>query len=225
VVVHPVIIGPKTRLARTLIAQLLKQPDTYTRATIVARDELEKKSLAEIFPQSLVIRFGETWPVCETERVVMFCCALGPVNTKCRNESYRITTVLEREISGISQILSARQHNPLCLIFVSSILAWSSTPNRFLYSGAKRLGESALRDMALAHSGCSFSVVYPGRLVEDRQWASLLSTRYSDLATLMLRIADHGPQARIIGWDARLFLLRDWLLNAVRPFSHYGRRA
>ena len=225
VLIHPVIIGPKTRLARTLVAQLQMQPGTYARATIVARDEIEKKSLCEIYSQSLVIRFGELWPLSETERVAIFCCALGPVNTKCQNKSRQVTAALEREITGINQILSARQHHSLCLIFVSSVLAWSSSPNRFLYSGSKRLGESALRDMASAHPACSFSVVYPGRLVDERQWTNLLSTRYCDLAKLMLRIANQGPQTRIVGWDARLLLVRDWLLNAFRPYTHHGRGA
>lgn len=211
--IHPVIIGPKTRLARELMARMSQRSKEFAQATVVARNESEGLALRSQFPKTAVIDCCQALPSCAPGRLALFVCALGPVQARIEGESRQVISAIEREVTCMHQLLSRQPHDALSLIFVSSVLAWSSDVNRFLYSGAKRLGESALRDVASAHCASTFSAIYPGRLVAERRWSqptTLLATRYSEVAELMLNLVLEKPQTRIIGWDARLHLMRGW---------------
>ena len=220
--IHPVIIGPKTRLAQELIAQLSQRSNEFAQATILARNESEGIALQSQFPHSAVVDCSQALPPCAPQRLALFVCALGPVKARIEGESRQVISALDREVTCIQHLLSRQPHDALSLIFVSSVLAWSSEVNRFVYSGAKRLGESALRDVASEHLASTFTAIYPGRLVAERRWSkptTLLATRYSEAAELMLNLVLKKPQTCIIGRDARLLLIRGWLANCL-PWTH-----
>ena len=223
--IHPVIIGPKTRLAQELIAQLSQRSKEFAQPTIVARNESERVALQSQYPQTAVVDCCQVLTICASERLALFVCALGQVKARIEGESRQVISALEHEITCIQHLLSRQRPDALSLIFVSSVLAWSSEVNHFPYSGAKRLGESALRDVASEHFASKFSAIYPGRLVAERRWSkptTLLATRYGEAAELMLNLVLKKPQTCIIGWDSRLFLMRGWLASCL-PWTHWSR--
>jgi nucleoside-diphosphate-sugar epimerase len=197
-----VVTGPKTRLGQALIAQAVARGETVV---AVARDERDAAALADSGAKVLVSSSGAALDVVPTK---IYVCALGPVHTTDPVDQAATSAAVDRDLAVIEKLLVAAS-NPR-VVLVSTVIAVAPGGDRRYYGGWKCLVEQELLDRVLAHGG-QLSVVYPGRLMADadmrRPWHRL-HTRYFRLAQIVEKAGASSPTSRVVGLDARMWLMK-----------------
>lgn len=225
---HPakVIFGPKTRLGRALLELA---PAESEPTVLVARTESERAALALRWPAAVVVGEEEAEPKClhGRGRIAIHVCALGPIHPVTppeRPDRERDARAVERELAIVARLLRAHPEDEAHVVFVSSVLALGSGKWRRYYAGWKCLIEATLEGLIAEHPKARLSVLYPGRLVEERSLASpasLAHGRYRALAARMIALAARpGRRRALFGLDARVWMLLRGLRtlgSAIRP--------
>jgi hypothetical protein len=156
-------------------------------------------------------------PTLDDEKAItVVCCALGPIHP----QSPAPSTDAERVIADhqtMATLVRQRADVPLRLVFISSVLALCPSRGREYYAGWKNVLAGLVQALSAERDAIEVSVFYPGRLVDRKsvtQPKSLLHTSYAELAErVVAQVQESGPQERVIGLDARLWLtLRSGLL-------------
>lgn len=201
------IFGPRTRLARSLIHEMELGADS---TFLVAWSEDESGRLKTAHPDNPVYQAWQNGSLPpELTQLVIFICALGPVHPGLPNPGVD-TLRATRDFQILERILDEHRHGLIHIVFVSSIVALFPRRARAYYAGWKSMVEGVLQTLSTSHPRCFLTILYPGRLIEQRDGKRPLSffyTTYRALAKEMVKIK--GPQKpfkRIIGIDARLWL-------------------
>ncbi|MDT0202587.1 hypothetical protein [Nocardioides sp. AE5] len=206
-----VVLGPRTRLGAELVRNAVARGE---RVIALARHDKDAEALAELGGAVEVIdppTLGSL--VGQPDAVRLHVCAMGPVHTWQEQVD---PAEVARDLSMVEAVLEwggAAAH----VVQVSSVVALAPGPDRRSYGGWKNLVEHEVRAAAQRH-GAEFSVVYPGRLVErsDGRIKNLLHTPYPRAASLVEKSGSKAPTARVIGADARIWLLVHGLKVMVR---------
>lgn len=223
--VRPIILAPKTRLAAELIRLLPLQDHTWAAPLLVARSINEQTELSARYPQAEVRQLEQLPAAVEASDIpsaVIFCCALGPLHPRQPREPSVDFSTVPRDLQGLFSVVNALHSRRVDIIYVSSVLAISSGPDRFYYSGWKRVIESAIGLALEQHPQAHWMAIYSGRLVPEksiRSPSSLLATSYAQLAKRMLSQKDNRTARCIVGYDARMLLMQRALATAWSSLS------
>lgn len=210
-----VVIGPRTRLGRELIARARARGEDVV---AVARHQRDADDLSATWGSDAGVRVALGAELAsapspagaggaESRAVVppgarLFICALGPVQSEDRVDA---PVVMQREIEVVRHVLAA---GGVRVVLVSSVLALAPKRDRRHYAGWKNLAEEWVRGAAARH-GATVSVLYPGRLVDgdgQKRFHQFLHTPYPKLASIVERVSDQA-HIKTVGIDARLWLL------------------
>jgi len=222
--VATVVTGPKTRLGQALIASAPSAGATYA----VARGEVDLATLDR--SAATVVDGSAPTPLLdgvEAEAVRLHVCALGPVHTWTLDPDNDAAHV-ERDLDVVARLLDEAGDRPTHVVHVSSILALAPGADRTYYGGWKNLVEGRLAMLVDAHPRAELTVLYPGRLMaasERRRPWHLSHTTYDRLARLMHDVSAGPARSRIVGLDARAWLLaRSLSLTATTLSGTRGSR-
>ena len=215
-----VVFGPRTTLAKHILSSTWAKNRNLL---LVARDEEDAISLGLGFSNAQILTcwLPENewkWPdACN--RITILICAFGVIHPVFPDWPYHCG-IMSRDINILGHILQKFSKHKIRLVFVSSVLALAPRRQRSYYVGWKCLSEAVIRDLDVKQEGLFLSVVYPGRLVGEKNVMSPFSffhTTYERFAQRLTRIADTWTGSReIVGLDARLFLI-------LRAFSLFMR--
>ncbi len=203
--VAAVVVGPKTRLGDALLARL-GSGTTYA----VARDEHDRADLAScgatvVGAGSTDALLGEGGP----RPLRIHVCALGPLHPETARPDADAANV-ERDLEVVARLLDEAAGREVHVVLVSTILALGPGADRSYYAGWKNVVEGRLADLVDAHPGATLSVLYPGRLMaaQDRRrpWHRSHTT-FERLAALMQDVSEGPGRSRIVGLDARAWLV------------------
>lgn len=206
-----VVVGPRTRLGAEVIRLALAEGEEVV---AVARHERDEQALAD--SPATVVRLYRL-DALPRGPVRLHLCALGPVQSGDRVE----TADVERDLAAVETVLDRATQTHVTL--VSSVLALAPKADRRHYAGWKCLVEDRVREAAVRR-GASLAVFYPGRLVsgQERVPKNLVNTRYPRLGSLVVHSSQLESQSRVVGLDARLWLLARGARLAVGAFSVSG---
>jgi hypothetical protein len=204
-----VILGPQTRLARSLLSS--PSWGSETAFVLVARgiEEYEAVKLAQ--PGATVYRAWEPEsPLPEAdEAVAVLCCAFGVIHPESVAPSFDLGRA-GADFRTLETILRRYSDLPIHLVLISSVLALSPRRGREYYAGSKNVVEALLRHVAERSRTVRLSVFYPGRLVGTRSLrspASFLHTSYQELAeNVVWNVRQTRPREVVRGLDSRLWL-------------------
>lgn len=218
-----IVVGPRTRAGRAVVARAVQAGDDVF---VLARHADDSAALSG--GDGTVLRIDEGSDLLGLEvfgsgggavRIVV--CALGPVHPDAVRSSVDARH-LQRDLGAIGQLLAAASSREVGVVLISSIIALAPGPERRYYGGFKCLVEQELAGLVARHSPqATFSVVYPGRIVDGpaRRLLPGLHTTYRGLAAAVDTLGQ-SSRARISGIDARLWLVVNsarLLLTAVLP--------
>ncbi len=191
-----VVLGPRTRLGAEVVRAALADGEQVVAVSRHQRDDEGLRDCA-----ATVLRADALASIPEGP-VRLLICALGPVQSEDR-----VTTAeVERDLAVVEALLDrATQAH---VVLVSSVLALAPKADRRHYAGWKCLVEDRVRAAAVRR-GASLAVFYPGRLVGGSERVPKISvnTRYSKLGSLVGGSSRPKSSSRVIGLDARLWLL------------------
>lgn len=206
-------LGARTRLGRAFLAQTPAHQHI-----LLARHPVDAAALRAEFPTAQIQLSSDPFPQ-PYSAVTIVACALGLIHPK--NSSWQEERdAADRDLAAIAAILAAYPSARVHVIYISSILAL--TPRRTAwYSGWKNVIDGALIHLTSGHASALLSVLYPGQLREKKSLATFLFTTFDALATeIVALIPAPAPHRRIVGRDARLYLLvrglPTWLYNLDR---------
>ena len=200
-----VVLGPKTRLGAALLETV-----GPGKAYAIARDEEDHASLAScgatvVGVESSRPLLGDTQP----NAVRIHVCALGPVHPESAQPGLDAADV-ERDLSVVARLLDEAAGHDVHVVLVSSVLALAPTADRTYYAGWKNVVEEELAAMVAEHPAARLSVLYPGRLMaageRSRPWHRMHIT-FERLAARMAQVGDGPGRSRLVGLDARAWLL------------------
>lgn len=220
-----VVIGPKTRLAAEVLARL---DGTGEAVVLVARDPADVAVLepavrpgvtvvdASADDVGAAVTLAPREPEGATVRLVV--AALGPVHPGPPDHEADAAAV-RRDLGVVEQVLGCEL--PVHVVLVSTVIALAPGADRRYYGGWKALVEQQLGHLVAQHPGCALSVLHPGRLVAaaDRGPAQRVHTTYERLAALVLRADPARPRGRVVGADARIWLLVRSISLATRSLA------
>lgn len=150
--------------------------------------------------------------------VRLIACAFGPVHPKQPNW-LADESALRMDMSLAEQVASscrARLH----AVLISSVVALAPTRDRCYYGGLKNLAECQIARALAACPQAQMSVLYPGRLATESR---SLATTFAAVARQACALASQPVGAsRIVGWDARLWLLRQSARAAISACTVYA---
>ncbi|TWG91854.1 hypothetical protein L615_007700000100 [Nocardioides sp. J9] len=226
-----VLVGPKTRLGREVVAQLDGAP-----VLAIARDALDASQVAEIpglTPADVVDASTRDLAPRVTDlgrgplRVVV--AALGPVHPETPRTSYDACGVV-RDLGFVKQVVAAGR--PVRIVFVSTVLALAPGPDRRYYGGWKSVVEQQLQQLVdeccAAGGDATLSVLYPGRLVDaaERRGRLRLHASYQALARRVLATSAEARSVdRTFGADSRIWLIVRSISFALRSLTPSTRRS
>ncbi|WP_205473155.1 hypothetical protein [Nocardioides sp. SYSU D00038] len=223
-----VVLGPKTRLGRALVARALA---AGTPAYVVARDDADAAALAEL--GATVLRGPDTATLAAAghARLAVHVCALGPVHPD-QPETAAEAERVARDLALLEAVVDAAAGAPVHVVLVSTVIALAPGADRRYYGGWKALVEEDVRDRLASRPAVELSVLYPGRLVEQterrRPWHRL-HTSYARLAAHVEKASLGGSSSRVVGLDARAWLFTRGASLVLRPTpvvrDAQGRRA
>lgn len=162
----------------------------------------------------------------DAAEVRVYVCALGPSHpvAAAADDEERY----ERELDLVRRVVRAAvaAQVPVHALHVSSVIALAPSGDRLHYGGWKQRVERELRAV-LSTEGATheLAVVHPGRLVHDHDRGrpqQRLHTRYRDLADVCAEAVRDDGSCRVIGPDARLWLLARGRVR--QALSSPGRR-
>ncbi|MCW2790497.1 MAG: hypothetical protein JWP56_2800 [Aeromicrobium sp.] len=199
-----IVVGPRTRLGRALVSAAVERGEPVV---AVARHAEDAAALAGSGAE-IVLASDHVEP--HGRRVRVLVCALGPVHPTDPGtpvDPAADTSAVERDLAIVDRLLAAAP--TATVVLVSTVIALAPGPDRRYYGGWKNVVERAVRELAHRHRA-EVAVLYPGRLVADvsvtRPWHRLY-TRYTRLARRVEEAAAAAPRSRVVGLDARLWLL------------------
>lgn len=200
------VMAPRTRLAASLLA--LSDPDRDR--AIVVRHDADERWAAETHPEIARVRTDAAEPLAAAyDEVVVHACALGAMTAVPTSTLAGDSAALVRDIDFISRLVD--QGTPsVHVVFVSTVLALSPRRERQYYAGWKCIAEYELVRRFRANPAVRVSVVYPGRITEERSLRapkSMIYTPYDVLAARLDRLGrDAGETRQVVGADARAWL-------------------
>ncbi len=228
-----VIVGPKTRLGRELVARLAGSP-----VLAVARDAADAEVVAALpgFRDATGVQVvdgaagGLTAAVAAlgSGPVRLVVAALGPVHPETPRTAYDAAGVA-RDLRFVEQVLAAGR--PVQVVLVSTVIALAPGQDRRYYGGWKSLVEQQLQqlvdDRVAAGGEAELSVLYPGRLLDaaERRGRLRLHTSYARLASAVLAVSPGRPVARPVGADSRIWLWVSSISLALRSLTPSTRRS
>lgn len=218
--VTTIVTGPRTRAGVAVVERSVSQGDTVH---VMARHADDHAALSG--GDVTVLRVDQDVDLLGAGDgpVRLVVCALGPVHP----DSAPVDAELEeahvrRDLVAIERILAATSDRDVAVVLISSIIALAPGPDRRHYGGWKCVVEQRLAAVvARTAPRATFSVVYPGRLVDGpaRRRVPGLHTTYRGLAAAVDDLG-RSSRTRISGVDARLWLVVHGgrlLLGTVRP--------
>lgn len=198
-----VVLGPKTRLGAALLAGS-GSGSTYA----VARDDQDRATLASSGATVVGDGQGRLLGDARPERLRIHVCALGPVHPETAHPDD--ASYVARDLDLVARLLGEAEGREAHVVLVSSILALTPASDRTYYAGWKNVVEGELASLVEGHPGARLSVLYPGRLMaaaERRKPWHRTHTTFERLATIMDDVSEGPGRSRIVGLDARLWLL------------------
>jgi hypothetical protein len=201
-----VVLGPKTRLGAALIAGAPTDLPVYA----VARDDRDRADLAT--SGATMVGAGASGQLLGDLRPAalrVHVCALGPVHPETAQPSVD-SDLVARDLGLVAQLLDESAGRDVHVVLVSSVLALAPGADRAYYAGWKNVVEEEVARLVEAHSSARLSVLYPGRLLaasDRRRPRHRMHTTFDQLATLMSQVAEGPERTRIVGLDARAWLL------------------
>ena len=203
-----VLFGPRTRLAQSVLA------DDWVRGQsliCVARTPVEAEWIRGACPSSEILLgwnpAGIRWVNGGPAGVLM--CAAGVIHPglECLETDHRAVL---RDLGILEAIVRSQAGESVHVVFMSSVLALGRSPGRGYYAGWKAIMEGAVAGIVANAPRALLSILYPGRLMEERSIArpmSFLSTQYRRAAQAMIQAArSTSPRRAVLGLDARLWL-------------------
>ena len=138
--------GPQTRLAKTLMS--LDWP-AVNEWILIGRSPAEIAKLKEKYPEANMISIeqNEKVPPLEADRIVLCCCAMGPLHVHSPNMQEDINN-FSRDMNMIKRLVESFYYGKLHIIFISSALVFLVSRKRMYYAGWKCIIESALDDLS-----------------------------------------------------------------------------
>ncbi|MCX6408093.1 MAG: hypothetical protein NTV28_14345 [Propionibacteriales bacterium] len=213
-----VLVGPRTRVGRSLLA-LREGPVLAVSRDAADTAALQGADVLDVAGDDVDARLAGA------PAVDVAVCALGPVHPGVPDHD-RDVAGLRRDLGLLRRVLGAADGRPVRIVLVSSVVALAPTPDRRYYGGAKSLVEQLLLELVAAHPHARLDVLYPGRLLaageRTRPWHRL-HARFDRVAALVeqaLRSSQPVGRRRVVGLDARLWLLvrsLSLVVQAVRP--------
>ena len=217
-----IVMGPRTRLGQAL----LEQPELrHDRVLSIARSDDERQWLGSRFPWTTAVILEDGSDVLpDALHVTLYCCAAGPIHPAPFDEiAQRHAT---DDLARLRLIIQRYAHARFHVVLVSSALALALRPKCAAYTGWKCLLEGAVRGTLSQCADASISVIYPGRLTENKSLAKPLSLLYTDYARagrFIVHLARSGRSARrVVGCDAHLWLFAHRALGLVLALSGRG---
>ena len=213
-----VVVGPRTRVGRSLLA-LHDGPVLAVSRHADDTAALAGADVLDVEDDDLGTRLAGA------SAVDVAVCALGPVHPGVPDHD-RDVAGLRRDLGLLRRVLGASDGRPVRIVLVSSVVALAPTPDRRYYGGAKSLVEQLLLELVAAHPHARLDVLYPGRLLAAgegaRPWHRL-HARFDRAAAHVeraLRSSQPLGRRRVVGLDARLWLAvrsLSLVVQAVRP--------
>lgn len=220
-----VIVGPKTRLGAELLRRVAGDGG---HAVALARHERDAQDLAALDHVLAGQHDDAAFREALAGRPVrVHVCALGPIHPE--QASPTDSAAAERELATLERIMQAADGG-VHVVLVSTVIALAPGADRRYYGGWKAVVEQRLAELVDRHSNATLTVLYPGRLVAGRDarrpW-QLAYTTYGRLAALSLAAATHPGRNRLVGADARAWLLLRSVALAVSSITGRpgGRRS
>ncbi|MFC5678980.1 hypothetical protein [Aeromicrobium endophyticum] len=213
-----IVTGPRTRAGLAVSRRAVVNGDAVY---LVARDADDCAALSG--GDASVLRIDQDMALLGAGdgEVRLVVCALGPVHPGPSRGELEAQHVA-RDLGGIERVLAATAGRPVAVVLISSVIALAPGPDRRHYGGWKCLVEQQLADVVARTSAhATFSVVYPGRIVDGTSRRGLLGlhTTYRGLAATIDRLG-RSSRTRVSGVDARLWLVAHavrLLLTPVLP--------
>lgn len=199
-----VVVGPRTRLG----AALLARPAAGS-VYAVARHDEDRAALSAT--DATVISTHGTGPLLGDERpeqLRIHVCALGPLHAETAHPDD--AAFVARDLELIARLLGEAEGRETHVVLVSTILALAPAPDRAYYAGWKNVVEEELFRLVDATPGARLTVLYPGRLLaasERRKPWHRTHTTFEKLAALMDDVSEGPARSRIVGLDARIWLM------------------
>jgi hypothetical protein len=204
--VATMVLGPKTRLGAALLADSTPERPVYA----VARDTQDRADLASTGVP--MVGAGTAGPLLGgilPTAARIHVCALGPVHPETAKPDQDAADVA-RDLGLVARLLDELVGSDVHVVLVSSVLALAPGADRAYYAGWKNLVEEELAHLVDQHPSARLSVLYPGRLLaatERRRPWHRMHTTFERLAALMQRMGDGPGRSRIVGLDARTWLM------------------
>ena len=200
------VMAPRTRLA----ASLLARTDPGRDLAIVVRHDGDEQWAAETYPGIARVRTDAARPLAAAyDDVVVHACALGAMTPVPTSTLADDSAALVRDIDFIGRVVDHGSPS-VHVVFVSTVLALSPRRERQYYAGWKCIAEYELVRRFRANPAVRVSVVYPGRITEERSLRapkSMIYTPYDALAARLDRLGREGGEFRqVVGADARAWL-------------------
>jgi len=239
-----VVFGPCTTLAKHVLSTRWAGQKNLL---LVARDKQEARWLGSSFPAAEILacwlpQREWNWPVRHRRNgcITVLLCAFSVIHPVTPDWSAHCEAT-RRDIEILARLLAKFRGQVIKVVFISSVLAISPAtcghispghwpgyprrkvganqlPQRTYYVGFKCLAEAMITELLTNQEGTSLSVLYPGRLVSQKNLLSPLSflhTTYRRFAQRLVRIANScppdvrracTPHREIVGLDAHILL-------------------
>jgi hypothetical protein len=215
-----VVFGPKTRLGQTLISRAAARGvDTYA----VARDDRDVAALGDISATVVTAQGDQVSLLADAApaSLRLFVCALGPVHPEAPQASDADNVV--SDLGLIQRVLDSAPGAEAHVVLVSTVIALAPGDDRRYYGGWKNLVEEELRELLAQRTApAQLSVLYPGRLMSEderrRPWHRM-HTSYTRLADIAEQAGQRPATSRVVGLDARAWLLARGASLSLRSIS------
>jgi len=204
-----VVFGPRTRLGQLL---LQRGADAAGADVAIARHEADREALSGgshgiLAPDLNAAQFRDA--LAGEGPVRLRICALGPLHPGTPDQAATSAGVT-RDLDLVARVLDACGDREVHVVLVSTAVALAPAADRRFYGGWKGVVEQELAEIVSGAPRGEMSVLYPGRLISQRDLrhpVSLMYTTYRGLAELVDRSGCSEPTSRVVGADARAWLL------------------
>ncbi|MET0928953.1 MAG: hypothetical protein ABWX74_05515 [Aeromicrobium sp.] len=199
-----IVVGPRTRAGQAVVERSIARGDDIF---VAARHDADAAALAGGETTVLRVDQGVDLLAQDAGPVRILVCALGPVHPE-EARAAEDTAAFLRDLGFIERLLVAISGRPASVVLISTVIALAPGDDRRYYGGWKCLVEQQLAEsIDRLAPRASFSVVYPGRLVDGpARFVPGLHASYRRLAATVDGLADGCCRSRVVGLDARLWM-------------------